>query len=307
MPGKLLVNFPTNIGDTILGLPVMDKLRAVFPQARLIAISSPKTHELLKRNSFIDEVILFDKYWPWQRQLTFYLKLWGSYVFIADLKNSALPLLLPCRQATPSVRIPEKKIHVRFEYLKLISNLVMTDIYPRSKFKLTSEEISKWDSVKFSNPVFVACSSRSDLKQYPYEKLKLVVNELSSEKQIVIVGEEKDRLFYRDILTSRNTIDLLGKTALHEVFYIMEKYAALLLCVDSSIMHLAGYLNIPAVALFGPTDPARYGPWTDSSIVLKDTSQRCKSCQKSQYTWQSERMNIDPAEIIQAVRAKLRK
>ncbi len=38
---------------------------------------------------------------------------------------------------------------------------------------------------------------------------------------------------------------------------------------DTGPMHLAAALNIPAVALFGPTDPARNGPFTANSVTLR--------------------------------------
>jgi heptosyltransferase-1 len=39
---------------------------------------------------------------------------------------------------------------------------------------------------------------------------------------------------------------------------------------DTGPMHLAALLNVPVVALFGPTDPARNGPYGTKSIVLRD-------------------------------------
>lgn len=42
--------------------------------------------------------------------------------------------------------------------------------------------------------------------------------------------------------------------------------------VDSGPMHLAAALNKPGVAIFGPTDPARNGPYGGSLQVLRDAS-----------------------------------
>jgi heptosyltransferase-1 len=42
---------------------------------------------------------------------------------------------------------------------------------------------------------------------------------------------------------------------------------------DSGPLHLAAALGVPATALFGPTDPARNGPWgPGTKIVLRDPS-----------------------------------
>jgi heptosyltransferase-1 len=48
---------------------------------------------------------------------------------------------------------------------------------------------------------------------------------------------------------------------------------ALLVGGDSGPMHLAAALGIPVVALFGPTDPARNGPWgPGAKVVLRDAA-----------------------------------
>jgi heptosyltransferase-1 len=49
--------------------------------------------------------------------------------------------------------------------------------------------------------------------------------------------------------------------------------AALVVGGDSGPVHLAAALGVPVVALFGPTDPARNGPWGSGSIrVLRDAA-----------------------------------
>ena len=51
----------------------------------------------------------------------------------------------------------------------------------------------------------------------------------------------------------------------------LTRRAALLVGGDSGPTHLAAALNIPLVALFGPTDPARNGPWGGGPArVLRD-------------------------------------
>ena len=105
---------------------------------------------------------------------------------------------------------------------------------------------------------------------------------------LVIIGEQSDRGYYRDILNLPGTTDLVGKTTIAEAFYLIQTYAKLALCVDSSILHIASYLNKPLVALFGPTDPARYGPWSDHYLVLRGDNP-------------NNGIHIPPAKINQAV------
>jgi len=41
---------------------------------------------------------------------------------------------------------------------------------------------------------------------------------------------------------------------------------------DTGPMHLAAALRVPVIAIFGPTDPARNGPYATPSIVLRDAT-----------------------------------
>jgi heptosyltransferase-1 len=37
---------------------------------------------------------------------------------------------------------------------------------------------------------------------------------------------------------------------------------------DTGPLHIAGAAGTPTVAIFGPTDPHRNGPWSDADIVV---------------------------------------
>ena len=49
----------------------------------------------------------------------------------------------------------------------------------------------------------------------------------------------------------------------------LTRRASLFIGGDSGPMHLANALGVPTVAIFGPTDPARNGPYYNPSIVLR--------------------------------------
>jgi heptosyltransferase-1 len=52
----------------------------------------------------------------------------------------------------------------------------------------------------------------------------------------------------------------------------LTRRARLLIGGDTGPMHLAAALKIPVVAIFGPTNPARNGPFGTRSIVLRSAS-----------------------------------
>lgn len=51
---------------------------------------------------------------------------------------------------------------------------------------------------------------------------------------------------------------------------------------DTGPMHLAAALQVPVVAIFGPTDPARNGPYGSRSIVLRNPASPTTHARKSQ-------------------------
>jgi heptosyltransferase-1 len=72
---------------------------------------------------------------------------------------------------------------------------------------------------------------------------------------------------------------------------------------DTGPMHLAALLQIPVIAIFGPTDPARTGPYSEKCIVLRDIKSRT-SHKRSKET-ESGLLNITVAQVIAAAHALL--
>ena len=65
-----------------------------------------------------------------------------------------------------------------------------------------------------------------------------------------------------------NSINLAGQTTLLELACIFKK-AQLVVTTDSGPMHLACAVGTPVVALFGPTDPARTGPYGAGHTIIR--------------------------------------
>lgn len=302
MVQKIVINFPTNLGDTILALPVLDELKAGYPEAGITAIVSLKTKDFLLRNDFIDEVILFNKSWRVRQKWGFVTSLGGKFDLFVDLKNSFLPVILRAKLRTPFIRSFPKNMHIADKYLALIRRFTQSREVVRGDFILSDDEKGKWENLRIGPSVFIACSSRSVVKRYPYECLKRVVQILEKDVSLVILGTEADRDFYKDILSFGQVYDLVGKTRMTDVFYLLKNYARLLLGVDSSILHLASYLNIPAVSIFGPTHPGRSYPKSDNSIILTNKSAACAPCEKPTCKFDYECMKVEPGEAVKAIR-----
>ena len=301
MSVNILLNFPTNLGDAILALPTLDKLKANYPEAKISAIVSPKTKEFFIRNNFIDEIVMFDKLWKSRQKMRFSLSLRGKYDIIVDLKNSFFPIILGAKLHTPFIRRFPKNLHIKEKYLKLVGKIAPKKSLERSEFVLTEDEKARWDSQNLDKSIFIACGSLSRVKEYPYENLREVIEYLRKKYKIVILGIEKNRKYYKDILSLEGVVDLVGKTEMIDVYYLVSKHAHLILGVDSSLTHLASYIGIPAIAIFGPTSYKRSYPWSKDSIILQKNNLECLPCEKAKCVFNHECMKIEPEEVIEAI------
>ena len=80
-----------------------------------------------------------------------------------------------------------------------------------------------------------------------------------SEKELIVWAGSDQMPDPSECLPSR-FFNLTGKTNLVELVALIKK-AKVVVSNDSGPMHLAAALEIPVVALFGPTSPERFGPY----------------------------------------------
>jgi len=79
--------------------------------------------------------------------------------------------------------------------------------------------------------------------------------------------------------------------------------AAAVVGVDSGPLHLAAALGKPGVAIFGPTDPARNGPYGGSLEVLRDPAAATSYKRRSEPD--PSMLAITPAMVFESLRRQL--
>jgi heptosyltransferase-1 len=87
---------------------------------------------------------------------------------------------------------------------------------------------------------------------------------------VVLVGAPADRTVVDEVIgrMRRPPVDLCGKTGLKDLIALFRRLRVVI-TNDSGPMHLAAALGTPVVAVFGPTDPARTGPYGPGHVVLQ--------------------------------------
>lgn len=113
--------------------------------------------------------------------------------------------------------------------------------------------------------------ARWDTKRWRADRLAKLIERLAAERlpPAILLGSPDDRAFANQILATGQTpvIDLVGRTSLRQLSALLA-LADLVICHDSGPMHIAAALDRPLVAIFGPTNPTRTGPYGPSSRVV---------------------------------------
>lgn len=135
-------------------------------------------------------------------------------------------------------------------------------------------------------------------KRWPAEHFAALVRQLATENpemRFAILGNHDDCNLGAEIarVEPRQCLDLTGQTTLPEMIEWI-RLSALVVSNDTGPMHVAAALGKPVVALFGPTEPRRTGPYGQLGQV-RQTKLDCLPCMKS--TCAHER----PLECLRAI------
>ncbi len=121
----------------------------------------------------------------------------------------------------------------------------------------------------------------------------------------IYTGAPVDSALYHEIerLGPFNGINLCGTMGLHANLSVY-RAAHLFFGVDSGPMHMAAAVGVPVVALFGPTDERKWGPWGDGHIVITRRLS-CYPCKPHKCPDNDCMKKISVEEALEAVEKKL--
>lgn len=265
------------MGDIIHALPGAASLKHSFPAARITWVVEPQWVSLLEGNGFVDRIVIFRRREPgtWgatRRELR--AERYDLAVDFQGLIKSALVahMARPERLAGYgsrnirewpaglfySARVESGASHVVDQALDLAAGAGANHLIrafplpagrpegnlPNGPFALASP-LAGWVS-----------------KQWPLEYWEQLATLLHDKLGLPLV-----------LNGAPGTVPRIAGALLHEssVAGLIDatRRAAVVIGVDSGPVHLAAALNKPGVAIFGPTDPARNGPYGGDFQVFR--------------------------------------
>ncbi len=121
--------------------------------------------------------------------------------------------------------------------------------------------------------------------------------------KVVVLGTAADGEAAREMVQAApdRVLDLTGRTSLAEAAAIMAGARAVV-SNDSGLMHLAGYIGVPVIGLFGSTSPVWTRPLGCRSMVLH-SAEPCSPCFERTCRFGNYRCleKITPQQVVAAI------
>lgn len=162
---------------------------------------------------------------------------------------------------------------------RMLALLEAIGVEPVRDMRLYTSAESKAKAAGLCPPgsVVIAPTSRWASKRWPIDRFRSLVVHLlaSSDARFAIVGGPGEQEQCRPLLEltaeTDRVIDLVGRTSVEVLMAVIET-SRLVVANDSAALHMAVGFDRPIVALYGPTDVSRVGPYRRESNVIQHRS-----------------------------------
>jgi heptosyltransferase I len=292
------------MGDVIHALPAVASLKHSFPRSHVTWVIRPRWAPLVEGNPFVDEVVLFERTPRGvldalrglrARRFDFAVDFQGllQSAMVATAARANRIVGFDRSQAAEKLAalfysntVAAHSAHIVDRNLELAAAAgasAMVHVFPlpqgrpeaalpEGKFVLASP-LAGWGS-----------------KQWPLEMFEKVARLL--EMPLVVNGAHDAAATLSRIAGAH--VHLSGLAGLIDA----TRRAHAVIGVDSGPMHLAAALSKPGVAIFGPTDPARNGPYGGSLRVLRSAAAVTTYKRRADDSWMRE---ITPEAVVEAL------
>jgi heptosyltransferase-3 len=294
---NLLVIKLRYLGDVLLATPALRALKDGFPKARLSMLVNPGTEDLLRRNPDVDEVLTLERGGP-GADLRFALAVRRrSFDCVVDLTDSDRSAIVGRLSGAPvrigfndehrwrgllytSVVSPPPHAH-RIEHdleavraLGLAPKVSSPALYVGAEDDEAASRLLRdlgLDEAAGTPLALLHPGARYWFKAWPPERFAELAERLvgTTGCRILVAGDAREQAL-ADAIRRRTRVELkilTGRTTLLQLAAILKR-CALFIGNDNGPMHMAAALGVRIVALFGPSDPATWGPRTDRAVVL---------------------------------------
>jgi len=203
--------------------------------------------------------------------------------------------------------------HQVLRYLNFTNEILNLKQTNEKKPLLNFTSIKKFDKDKLVIGISPGAKYGSAKRWDPF-KYAEVIKFFSSGYLIKLLGSSADSEIAREIIESlhpkekSSSINLVGKTNIADLISQVSSLD-ILITGDSGIMHIGAALQIPTVAIFGPTNENITSQWLNKKSIIVKNELECRPCMRRECPFNHQRcMNdINSDDVIKAIKELLRK
>lgn len=285
VPKNILVISLRYLGDVLLTTPLIRTLKIAYPDANIDVLVYTNTAGMLEGNPDIREIITTPPR-PAFRDYRYLLKkLLRRYDLSLVTQTGDRRILYGLLSATVCIglvpRHPEKGWWKRFllrgwiEYnplarhtvLEFISLSALLGLPPHYRLVAPRSADFSLQALPHSDQQYVVMHPHPQwtYKQWHQPGWAIVGHHLAALGLKIILSGGPDATEQRYVEQvckelPADTLNLAGKLSLAKLSEVI-KHARLFIGPDTGITHLAAAHGVPVVALFGPSNPVKWGPW----------------------------------------------
>jgi len=335
---KILILKPSSLGDVVQALPVLRLLKRHWPASAVWWWVEADLAPLLEGDPDLAGVVRFERH-GWRSPRRWWALadtvLWmrrQRFDWVIDLQGLARSGVLAwLANGQCLIGLDEPREGARGFYDRIVPRatfhthavdwylgvLPLLGVPVRRDFEwlparpaVAAAVRQKWNSPP--GPwVAVLPGARWENKRWPVEHFAEVVRQLAAARadlRFAILGSAADQPLGQAVARAapRQCLDLTGTTSLPEMVEWLRR-CAVTVTNDTGPMHVAAALGRPVVALFGPTEPRRTGPYGQLDGVLRHALP-CAPCLKPRCRHRVPLeclKSIPPSRVVAAVQRHL--
>ncbi|MFA3781931.1 glycosyltransferase family 9 protein [Melioribacteraceae bacterium 4301-Me] len=299
---KILIIKLRGIGDVVLSTIVLKNLKRDFPHSEISYLTEKHSAQVLKNLPQLRHVYYFEKLTLLQKVKFFLLIRYIKFDLILDFySNPTTALLTFFSGAIYRAGFPYKgrkyaynlygpiernKYHAAMLHLEFLKRIGLSANESELLF-LLDKNANSFASNLLSNLIIdkkslvgICPTGGWESKKCDPIKLAEIADNLINKYKINVIilwgpGDESDANEIKHLM--KNNAYLAPKTTILEMAAIIAK-CKFVICNDSGPMHISVALDVPVLALFGPTDPILQGPFGEKHEWVNLEELDCIKC-----------------------------
>ncbi|HKD63088.1 MAG TPA: glycosyltransferase family 9 protein [Candidatus Acidoferrales bacterium] len=294
-PHRFLLVRLSSLGDVVHAVPAASGLRDAFPEAQIDWVIDARWQRLLEGNPDLNEVIVYDRRKSGGLSSSIRKLRAARYTCAIDFQGLYKSALLALASGAP------RRIGFQSSYARegLVSMLYTDHVNPRGPHKVDhNRTLVERAGAHLAAPRFPLAIRPEDdelvvrelqsrsitdfyvlnpgggwvSKCWPAERYGELHRQLATRhgwRGVVTVGPGEENLARDLIRAAGDSAPVAIPLALGPLMALLRR-AKLIVSGDTGPLHLASALGTPVVGLFGPTDPARNGPFSPGDISVRN-------------------------------------